>query len=152
MDEGRQRRIYAVLALITGILGLAGGGTLAVIGLWVAFVEPAFLDRASRLLIGGWGGAGLLGVVGWLWLSGRYLRAGRIGLRDSGPWPWAALGIGALAALAVVGMALWQATASPMALLLLLAGPPLLLPAVMLVRLRHRRDRPGAVSSAAHLP
>jgi len=136
MDEGRQRRTYAVLALICGIVGMAGGGTLAAIGVWVAFVEPAYLDRASRLLIGGWGSAGLIGVIGWLWLSGRYLRAGRTGLRDSGPWPWAALGLGALAAVAVVGMAVWQAAAGPTALVLLLAGPPLLLPAVMLLQLR----------------
>lgn len=136
MDEGRQRRIYAVLALICGIVGMAGGGTFAAIGVWVAFVEPAYLDRASRLLIGGWGSAGLSGVAGWLWLSSRYLRKGRTGLRDAGPWPWAALGLGVLAALAVVGMAFWQAAASPMALVLLLAGAPLMLPAVMLVRLR----------------
>jgi hypothetical protein len=136
MDEGRQRRTYAVLALICGIVGMAGGGTFAAIGVWVAFVEPAYLDRASRLLIGGWGCAGLIGVIGWLWLSGRYLRAGRTGLRDSGPWLWAALGLGALAAVAVVGMAVWQAAASPTALVLLLAGPPLLLPAVMLLQLR----------------
>lgn len=140
MDEGRQRRTYAVLALICGIVGMAGGGTFAAIGVWVAFVEPAYLDRTSRLLIGGWGSAGLIGVLGWLWLSSRYLRAGRTGLRDSGPWPWAALGLGALAAVAVVGMAFWQAAASPTALVLLLAGPPLLLPAVMLVRLRRTQS------------
>jgi hypothetical protein len=115
---------------------MAGGGTFAAIGVWVAFVEPAYLDRASRLLIGGWGAAGLIGVGGWLWLSGRYLRHGRAGLQDSGRWAWGALAIGALAAVAVVGMAFWQATESPMALVLLLAGPPLMLPAVMLVRLR----------------
>lgn len=135
MDEGRQRRTYAVLALICGIVGMAGGGTFAAIGVWVAFVEPAYLDRASRLLIGGWGAAGLIGVGGWLWLSRRYLQHGRAGLQDSGRC-WVALAIGALAAVAVVGMAFWQATASPMALVLLLAGPPLMLPAVMLVRLR----------------
>lgn len=136
MDAGRQRRTYAVLALVCGIVGMAGGGTFAAIGVWVAFVEPAWLDRASRLLIGGWGAAGLIGVGGWLWLSGRYLRHGRAGLQDSGRWAWGALAIGALAAVAVVGMAFWQATESPMALVLLLAGPPLMLPAVMLVRLR----------------
>lgn len=136
MDEGRQRRTYAVLALVCGIVGMAGGGTFAAIGVWVAFLEPTYLDRASRLLIGGWGSAGLIGVFGWLWLSSRYLRAGRTGLRDSGAWPWAALGLGGMAAVAVVGMAFWQAAASPTALVLLLAGPPLLLPAVMLVRLR----------------
>lgn len=136
MGEGRQRRTYAVLALICGIVGMAGGGTFAAIGVWVAFVEPAYLDPASPLLIGGWGSAGLIGVAGWLWLSSRYLRHGRAGLHGSGRWAWSALAIGALAAVAVVGMAFWQATASPMALVLLLAGPPLMLPAVMLVRLR----------------
>jgi len=136
MDQDRQRRAYAVLALITGIIGLAAGGTLAAIGVWVALVEPAYLDGASRLWIGSWGGAGLIGAAGWLWLSARYLRQGRPGLQDSGRWPWAALGMGALAAIAVVGMAFWQATARPIALVLLLAGPPLLLPTVLLVRLR----------------
>jgi hypothetical protein len=138
MDEGRQRRIYAVLALICGIVGMAGGGTFAAIGVWVAWVEPAYLDRASRLVIGGWGAAGLIGIVGWLWLSGRYLRNGRTGLRDAGPWPWAALGLGVLAALAVVGMAFWQAVASPMALVLLLAGPPMLSCAAHLLWLRRQ--------------
>ena len=64
MDEGRQRRTYAVLALVCGIVGMAGGGTFAAIGVWVALVEPAYLDRASRLVIGGWGAAGLIGIVG----------------------------------------------------------------------------------------
>jgi len=138
MDEGRQRRTYAVLALVCGIVGMAGGGTFAAIGVWVAWVDPAYLDRASRLVIGGWGAAGLIGIVGWLWLSGRYLRKGRTGLRDAGPWPWAALGLGVLAALAVVGMAFWQAAASPMALVLLLAGPPMLPCAAHLLWLRRQ--------------
>ncbi|MCS4236443.1 hypothetical protein [Stenotrophomonas sp. BIGb0135] len=139
MDEGRQRRTYAVLALVTGILGMAGGGTLAVIGVWVAFVEPAYLDRASRLLLGGWGAAGLIGIAGWLWLSGCYLRHGRDGLRASGRWAWAALWLGMLASVPVVGMAVWHATESPLGLVLLLAGPPMALPAARLVQLRRTR-------------
>jgi hypothetical protein len=136
MDEGRQRRTYAVLALVCGIVGMAGGGTFAAIGVWVAFVEPAYLDRASRLVIGGWGAAGLIGIVGWLWLSGRYLRHGRDGLLASGPWAWTALWMGMLASVPVVGMAFWHAAESPMGLILLLAGPPMAWPAVRLVQLR----------------
>jgi len=48
------------------------------------------------------------------------------------------LGLGVLAALAVVGMAFWQAAASPMALVLLLAGPPMLSCAAHLLWLRRQ--------------
>ena len=139
MDQGRQRRCYAVLALVCGIVGLAGGGSFAALGVWFSVVEPAYLGRASRLWIGGWGGAGLIGIAAWLWLSGRYLRHGRAGLRDSTVWPWLGLGLGALAALAVVGISLWQAfKGSPAALMLLLIGPPVLPPAAALSFLRWR--------------
>jgi len=38
-----------------------------------------------------------------------------------------------------VGMAVWHATESPLGLVLLLAGPPMALPAVRLVQLRRTR-------------
>lgn len=128
-----------MLALVAGLVGLAGGGTPAVIGVWIALVEPSFLDLGRRWLIGGWGAAGLIGSIGWLWLSACYLRRGRAGLRERSAWPWLALGIGVLAALAVVAGSLWMLLSeSPAALLLLLLGPPLLLPTLMLLQLRRR--------------
>lgn len=128
-----------MLALVAGILGLGAGGTLAVIGVWLAVVEPTYLDLGTRWLIGVWGAAGLIGSIGWLWLSACYLRRGWAGLRERSVWPWLALGIGALAAFAVVGWSLWLLLSEgPRALLLLLLGPPLLLPTLTLLQLRRR--------------
>lgn len=138
VNDRWHRRRYFVLALVLGLPTLAAGGTLAVMAVTVFFSRNRYLGSSESLLLLVWGLAGILGLLGWLWLSGVYLRQGRAGLRRTGPIAWVAIALGALAALGVVGFIVFAlAHGSPWQVLgYLILGPPLLLPSAHLAWLR----------------
>jgi len=133
VDEVAQKRRIA-LALLLGIPIIAVTGTLSVLGLG-AFAR--YLTVLQWL----WAGAGLVGLMAWLLLSGLFLWRGQSGLRAA-PWfVWSGLLLGALAAVAMVAVAVSLAFMSGdwTSLGLLALGPPLLLPAAHLAWLRWRQ-------------
>lgn len=136
----RSRRRYLVQMLVLGLPTLAAGGTLAVLAVMLFFSRNRYIGDSESLLLLGWGLSGIVGLLGWLWLSGVYLRHGRAGLQRSGPTAWVGVAFGVLAALGVLGYIVYAlASGSPWQVLgYLILGPPLLVPSAQLAWLRAR--------------
>ncbi|WP_286071983.1 hypothetical protein [Stenotrophomonas sp. 57] len=145
MDESGHKRMVAVGGLLLGLPALAAAGTVAVLGLMVA-VDGKYLPGNELTVLLLWSSGGIIGLLSWLWLSGVFLRRGRAGLQQSSLAAWVGLGVGVLAALAVVAVTLHlvfkQGEFAPLAYLGL--GPPFLLPAAHLAWLRWRQTPLGA--------
>ncbi|BBQ10254.1 hypothetical protein [Stenotrophomonas maltophilia] len=97
MDERRLKYLYAALAVLLGLPGLAMGGAVAVMFLVVG-VQSFGGNRSPDLVPLLWGLAGVAGCLAWLWLSAGYLLQGRpAGARDlvvaaAGRWAGSAAG------------------------------------------------------------
>lgn len=133
MDEAVHKRRVG-LSLLLGIPIIAAAGTLAVLGLAVA---PDCLTAIELL----WAGAGLIGLLAWGVLAGLFLWRGQAAL-CAAPWPlWGGLGLGVLAAVGMVAVAVHRVFTDPDLIVLayLFLGPPLLLPAAHLAWLRWAR-------------
>lgn len=145
MDESGHKRMVAVGGLLLGLPALAAAGTVAVLGLMVA-VDGKYLSGNEPTVLLLWSSGGVIGLLSWVWLSGVFLRRGRAGLRQSSTAPWVGLGLGVLAALAVVAVTLHLVfKQGEFALLSYLGlGPPFLPPAAHLAWLRWGRDAAGA--------
>lgn len=138
MRDGVHRRLYALQCGLLGLPTVVACGVAGVQGLRHVDVHRGFLlagNEGGLLLL--WGGAGLLGLLAWLWLSARYLRRGRGGLRRAGTLPWAGLAMGALAAGGLLLVLLYAGAVGRWQVLgYLVFGPLLLLPSAHLVWLR----------------
>jgi len=139
--DRRQRLVYAVLAVLLGGPSVLLGGALAAMGMVGAVLSLAdgtvALPGQALMLV--WGAAGLAGCIAWLGLSCGYLLEGRSALRTRSRAQWAALLLGMLASLPLLGIGLWLGfTHGSEAFGLLLAGPSLLVPAGMLCAVRPR--------------
>ena len=138
MDERLHKRLYIAQCLLLGLPALVAGGGVAGFGIYTFLTRHGLMrgDEGAVLLL--WSMAGVAGLLAWLWLSIRYLRQGREGLRRSPALPWIGLVLGAIAALAVIGVVLFSLFAgSPWQVLgYLVLGVPLLVPAAHLVWLR----------------
>lgn len=138
MDERLHKRLYIAQCLLLGLPALVAGGGVAGFGIYTFLIRHGLMrgDEGAVLLL--WASAGVAGLLAWLWLSIRYLRQGREGLRRSPALPWIGLVLGAIAALAVVGVVLFSLSAgSPWQVLgYLVLGVPLLVPAAHMVWLR----------------
>lgn len=145
MRDTRQRHLYIAQALLLGIPTLAAGGTLAVVAVYVFFANNRYMGTVEGLVLLGWGLSGLSGLLGWLWLSAVYLRQGRAGLRRAGPLGWIGIALGAIGALAVMGLIgrLWW-DGDWQAVIYLVAGPLLLVPSAQLVWMRRSSQRDSA--------
>lgn len=143
IDLVDQRRFYLAVAALFGLPGLVLGVTGAGLGVWVGLTEPPHAGLPPPPVLVGWGLAGLLGLLAWVRLSAAWLLAGQKGLRWLHPAWWYLLGAGMAAALVLVGMAVADRTPGHTPVLLLLAGPPVLFPAVLLLVQRRRLRRPG---------
>lgn len=145
MDESGHKRMVAVGGLLLGLPALAAAGTVAVLGLMVV-ADGKYLSGNEPTVLLLWSSGGVIGLLSWLWLSGVFLRRGRAGLRQSSPAVWVGLGLGVLAALAVVAVTLHLVfKQGEFALLSYLGlGPPFLLPAAHLAWLRCGQDVAGA--------
>ena len=151
MDERRLKYLYTALAVLLGLPSLLFGGAGACIALVMGVIGLVSLDPdklwfAAGMLV--WGSAALAGLVAWIALSLFWLREGRHGLCAASLRWWWLLGLGMLACLPMLAMALYYV--SEMGLLVLnmaFAGPSMLVPAGMLVLLRVRT--PGSAQVAA---
>ncbi len=140
MDERRLKYLYTALAVLFGLPSLLFGGAGACIALvmgviGLASLNPDKLWFAAGMLL--WGSAALAGLVACIALSLFWLREGRRGLGAASLRWWWLLGLGMLACLPMLAMALYYL--SDMGLLVLnmvFAGPSMLVPAGMLVLLR----------------
>ncbi|TGY35924.1 hypothetical protein [Stenotrophomonas maltophilia] len=137
MNDIAQRRTYAVVALLLGLPTLAVGGTLSVLAFIVFFSRNSYMGTLESLALLAWGLSGILGLLGWLWLSGVYLRHGREGLRRSSPLGWIGIACGVIGALSVLVVVMrllpqggWEVLGY------LTAGPPLLVPSAQLAWMR----------------
>lgn len=139
-----QRRFYLTVAILFGVPGLVLGATLAGLGLATGASMNRLGGLPPPLLTAAWALAGLLGLLAWVRLSWAWLTAGREGLHWAHPAWWWLLGVGTAAALAMVGVVvLGIGLARGDSALLLLAGPPVLVPAVLLLVQRRRLRRAG---------
>lgn len=134
-----QRRFYLAVALLFGVPGLVLGAALAGLGLVAGVGQTRLGGLPPPLLAVGWALSGLLGLLAWVRLSWAWVSAGRDGLQ----WPhrswWWLLGLGGAAALALVGAVVLDiGPGRGGAYLLLLAGPPVLVPSAVLYVQRHR--------------
>lgn len=134
-----QRRFYLAVALLFGVPGLVLGAALAGLGLVAGVGQTQLGGLPPPLLAVGWALSGLLGLLAWVRLSWAWVSAGRDGLQ----WPhrswWWLLGLGGAAALALVGAVVLDiGPGRGGAYLLLLAGPPVLVPSAVLYVQRHR--------------
>ncbi|QKW58108.1 hypothetical protein [Stenotrophomonas sp. NA06056] len=138
MDERLHKRLYIAQCLLLGLPALVAGGGVAGFGIYTFLIRHGLMRGSEGAALFLWSMAGVAGLLAWLWLSIRYLRRGRNGLRLSPALPWIGLTLGAIAALAVVGVVLFSLSAgSPWQVLgYLVLGVPLLLPAAHLVWLR----------------
>lgn len=139
-----QRRFYLAVALLFGVPGLVLGATLAGLGVAVGMGQTPLGGMPPPLFTAGWALAGLLGLLAWVRLSWAWTTAGRGGLQGPHPSWWWLLGLGVAAALAMVGVVvLGIGPGRGDAHVLLLAGPPVLVPAAVLYvqRGRARRER-----------
>lgn len=146
IDLVDQRRFYLAVAALFGLPGLVLGATAAGLGMWVGLTEPTHAGLPPPPILVGWGLAGLLGLLGllaWVRLSAAWLPAGQEGLRWLHPAWWYLLGVGMAAALVLVSMAMADRMPGHTPVLLLLAGPPVLFPAVLLLVQRRRLRRAG---------
>ncbi len=131
-------RLYLAQALLLGVPALLAGGGLAIMAAWTFFTRRSDMGANEGLLLLVWSLAGLCGLLGWLWLSGLYLRGGRAGLRQAGALAWTGLGLGMLGALGVAAfIAFALVNGSPWQVLgYLVFGPLLLVPSAHLLWLR----------------
>lgn len=138
MDERLHKRLYIAQSLLLGLPALVAGGGVAGFGIYTFLIRHGLMRGDEGAVLFLWASAGVGGLLAWLWLSIRYLRQGREGLRRSPALPWIGLVLGAIAALAVVGVVLFSLSAgSPWQVLgYLVLGVPLLVPAAHLVWLR----------------
>ncbi len=138
MDERLHKRLYIAQCLLLGLPALVAGGGVAGFGIYTFLIRHGLMRGDEGAVLFLWASAGVIGLLAWLWLSIRYLRQGRDGLRRSPALPWIGLVLGAIAALAVVGVVLFSLSAgSPWQVLgYLVLGVPLLVPAAHLVWLR----------------
>ena len=152
MDERRLKCLYTALAVVFGLPGLLTGGVgacmavvMGVLGL--ASMDPDKLGFAAAMFA--WGFLALAGLVAWVALSIIWLRDGSGGLRAASPRWWWLLGMGVLACLPMLAMALYYVLELGIYVLTgLLAGPPVLVPAGMLVLLRLRAA--GSAQETVH--
>lgn len=138
MDERLHKRLYIAQSLLLGLPALVAGGGVAGFGIYTFLIRHGLMRGDEGAVLFLWASAGVAGLLAWLWLSIRYLRQGREGLRRSPALPWIGLVLGAIAALAVVGVVFFSLFAgSPWQVLgYLVLGVPLLVPAAHLVWLR----------------
>ncbi|WP_286074951.1 hypothetical protein [Stenotrophomonas sp. 59] len=144
MDERRLKYLYVVLAALFGLPSLFMGGVGACIALVMGVIGLVSLD-ADKLWFAAvmcvWGTAALAGLVAWVALSVIWLRDGLQGLRTASPRWWWLLGIGVLAGLPLLGLAIYTFSGlGPAVVSGLFAGPSLLVPTGMLMLLRARAD------------
>ncbi|CCP09713.1 hypothetical protein SMSKK35_2828 [Stenotrophomonas maltophilia SKK35] len=137
MDERRLKYLYAALAVVFGLPGALLGGIVALVGVYGGLTQENRL--LSRLLMVLLGAVGTVGIVVWLRISVDFLLHGRPGLRAVSRIGWWGLLLGALVALsiAVLGVVVGL-TERAEGFGLLLFGPPLLVPAAMLLWLKRR--------------
>ncbi|WP_369039683.1 hypothetical protein [Stenotrophomonas maltophilia] len=136
-----QRRFYLTVAALFGLPGLVLGTTLAGLGVVVGVSEPAHGGLPAPPLMTAWGLAGLLGLLAWVRLSWAWCTAARAGLRAAHPAWWWLLAMGTAAALALVGVVAFDHSDDAM---LLLAGPPVLVPTAILWLQQWRGRHPAA--------
>lgn len=138
MDERLHKRLYIAQCLLLGLPALVAGGGVAGFGIYTFLIRHGLMRGDEGAVLFLWSMAGVAGLLAWLWLSIRYLRQGREGLRRSPALPWIGLVLGAIAALAVVGVVLFSLSAGSTWQVLgyLVLGVPLLLPAAHLGWLR----------------
>lgn len=141
MDERLHKRLYIAQCLLLGLPALVAGGGVAGFGIYTFLIRHGLMRGDEGAVLFLWSMAGVAGLLAWLWLSIRYLRQGREGLRRSPALPWIGLVLGAIAALVVVGVVLFSLSAgSPWQVLgYLVLGVPLLVPAAHLGWLRRVR-------------
>ncbi|HFF3760308.1 hypothetical protein [Stenotrophomonas forensis] len=139
MDERRLKHLYAAVAVVFGLPSLFFGGAGACIAVVMGLIGLTSMD-ADKLWFAAsmfaWGSSAIAGLVAWVALSIFWLRDGARGLRMASRRWWWLLGIGVLAALPLLAMALYYFTElGPSVLSGLFAGPSLLVPAGMLMLL-----------------
>ncbi|WP_411849877.1 hypothetical protein ACLB90_12900 [Stenotrophomonas sp. LGBM10] len=143
MRASLHQRLYALQCVLLGIPTVVACGLVAVQGLRHADVHRHLLlagKEGGLLLL--WGGAGLLGLLAWVWLSALYLRRGRDGLRWAGALPWAGLVVGALAAGSLLLVVLYAGVVGRWQVLgYLVFGPLLLVPSAHLAWLRRSQGQ-----------
>jgi len=138
VDERRARYLYAVLAVVFGLPSLVAGGAAATMLLLTGLGQFGHGTLAAVTLMPLWGLAGIAGCLAWLWLSAGYLLQGRGGLQVHRLWWWMLLA-GSLAAVPLLGLALWWSiTVHAEGIALLLLGPSMLIPAAGLVWIKRR--------------
>ncbi|ENE1252272.1 hypothetical protein ABM187_002462 [Stenotrophomonas maltophilia] len=144
MDERHLKYLYAVLAVLFGLPSLFAGGVGACIALVMGAIGLVSLDAGElwfAAVMCVWGTAALAGLVAWVALSVIWLRDGLQGLRVASPRWWWLLGLGVLAGLPLLGLAMYTFSGLGPALVSgLFAGPSLLVPTGMLMLLRARAD------------
>jgi hypothetical protein len=132
------RRLYALQCVLLGVPTVVACGFVAVQGLRHVDVHRRFLlagNEGGLLLL--WGGAGLVGLLAWVWLSGLYLRQGGDGLRAAGSLAWAGLASGVLAAGSLLLVLLYACVVGSWQVLgYLVFGPLLLVPSLHLAWVR----------------
>ncbi|ARZ73227.1 hypothetical protein CCR98_03180 [Stenotrophomonas sp. WZN-1] len=156
MDERHLKYLYAALAVLFGLPSLFFGGAGACIALVMGVIGLVSLDADKLWFAAGmfaWGSCAITGLVAWVALSIFWLRDGARGLRMASRRWWWLLGMGVLAGLPMLAMALYYFTElGPSVLSGLFAGPSLLVPAGMLMLLWLRVeavDPPSAPARAS---
>lgn len=156
MDERHLKYLYAALAVLFGLPSLFFGGAGACIALVMGVIGLVSLDADKLWFAAGmfaWGSFAIAGLVAWVALSIFWLRDGACGLRMASRRWWWLLGMGVLAGLPMLAMALYYFTElGPSVLSGLFAGPSLLVPAGMLMLLWLRVeavDPPSAPARAS---
>lgn len=153
MDDRLHARAYLLQCLILGMpAGVAGGGMALLVG-WQFVVRQDMVRGPEGAVMFLWAAAGMVGLVAWLWLSVRYVSAGRASLLRSQPPLWWCMALGCLAALGVLALVLYSlSVGSPWQVLgYALLGPPILLPAAHLAWLRFGPRRQPALEQRGDL-
>ncbi|HFF6003202.1 hypothetical protein [Stenotrophomonas maltophilia] len=153
MDERRLKYLYIALAVLFGLPSLFFGGAGACIAVVMGVIGLVSLDADKLLFAAGmlaWGSCAITGLVAWVALSIVWLRDGARGLHMASRRWWLLLGLGVLAGLPLLAMALYYfAELGSSVLSGLFAGPSLLVPTGTLILLRLRADALGEPSGPA---